>query len=396
MFKRIKPTVLVSLTGILLLTYSCKTGTRLETAKQMVQEVSSKFLPDARTNVFRIQFTIDGQQLIMKGETNLLSAKTALLRKLDSAGIFYLDSLSVLPDARVDSTPYAVVNISVANLRKTHKHSAELVTQALMGTPLKVLNEVNGWYLVKCPDRYIGWVDDGGIALYSADSYNEYRNADKVIVTQRTGTIYSLKTVDSEPVTDVVAGDLITENGASGGYYHISLPDGRTGFLEIDKGMSFNDFLTSRYPDSSSLVTTAESMMGIPYLWGGTSAKGMDCSGFTKTVYFLNGLILPRDADQQAAVGVTVDSVKNFTTLQPGDLLFFGKKSAGNAGITHVGMWIGNMQFINSSGMIKIASMDSTSADFDSYNYNRYIKANRITDKDLALLRIDKNLFKFQ
>ena len=109
----------------------------------------------------------------------------------------------------------------------------------------------------------------------------------------------------------------------------------------------------------------------------------------------MNGLILPRDADQQAAVGITVDSIKNFAALQPGDLLFFGKKTTGEENITHVGMWIGNMQFINSSGMIRIASMDSTAADFDRYNYNRYIKANRITDKDIAGLKVNKSLFNF-
>ena len=395
MKSKVSYTAFIALSGILLCISSCTNGSRIDTSSKIVQEVSANFLPDDRIDVFRVRVADRGDRLVVKGETNIRVAKNVLFRKLDSAGISYLDSITVLPASRVDSTPYALVNISVANLRKNHKHSAELVTQALMGTPLKVLDEVNGWYLVKCPDHYLGWVDDGGVAFYNNDSYEEYKHTEKLIVTRLSGSVYSEKSAQSEPVSDVVAGDLLTLNGSSGGFFHISLPDGRTGFLDQNDGMPFNDFLASRHPDGSALVSTAESMMGIPYLWGGTSAKGMDCSGFTKTIYFMNGLILPRDADQQAEVGVTVDSLKKFSTLQPGDLLFFGRKSAGTAGITHVGMWIGHMQFINSSGMIKIASMDSTSEDFDSYNYNRYIKANRITGNDIAGLAIGNNLFKF-
>jgi cell wall-associated NlpC family hydrolase len=120
-------------------------------------------------------------------------------------------------------------------------------------------------------------------------------------------------------------------------------------------------------------------MMGIPYLWGGTSTKGVDCSGFTKTIYLMNGLIIPRDASQQVHAGELIDNAKNWDMLEAGDLLFFGSEATSTSSrrVVHVGMWIGDNEFIHSSRQVRISSVDPNAENYDQYNTNRYLEARR-------------------
>src|SRR5690606_18955176 len=134
------------------------------------------------------------------------------------------------------------------------------------------------------------------------------------------------------------------------------------------------------------------------YLWGGTSSKGVDCSGFTKNIYFLNGMVIPRDASQQIATGEEVDSTKDFENLNPGDLLFFVRPATATTKerVVHVGMWIGNNEFIHASGDVHISSMDKNAPNYDRYNYDRYLRSQRLLNvRDNALVDLSKeNIFK--
>ncbi|NJW54698.1 C40 family peptidase, partial [Salinimicrobium oceani] len=167
-----------------------------------------------------------------------------------------------------------------------------------------------------------------------------WRASEKIIYLEPFGFSYSEPNDDSQTVTDLVAGNILEVKGEQNRFYKVEYPNDKTAFVEKSAAQPYREWVASLEPTGENLIKTAREMMGVPYLWGGTSPKGMDCSGYTKTIFFLNGMVLPRDASQQIAAGEEIDSVKNFENLQKGDLLYFGRKATDTTSerIIHVGM----------------------------------------------------------
>ena len=164
-------------------------------------------------------------------------------------------------------------------------------------------------------------------------------------------------------VSDLLLGNIVEYKGENGGFFFVSLPDGRTGYVKKTDVKDFSEWAKQNF-DMQTIERSARRMMGTPYLWGGMSAKMADCSGFVRTAYFSNGIILQRDASQQALTGKKIDPKKWRTEAEPGDLIFIGTKSGK---VTHVAMYIGNSKYIHSSGRVKINSMDSSADDYLDY-----------------------------
>ena len=285
----------------------------------------------------------------------------------------------MLPDTSATGKPFALVTVSAANLRAEPKYSAELVTQALAGTPLRILRRQNGWYRVQTPDRYISWVDEGGIHPVTSAGLEQWQQSERMIYTGSFTLIYDSRNMNS-PLADITMGGIVELAGKQGQLLEVKLPDGRTGFTPSEDWISFNEFRQVNNIASSSVIRTASSLTGRPYLWGGTSAAAMDCSGFTKTVFFMHGLILARDASLQVMHGTAIDQGNDYENLQPGDLLFFGRNKQGEQGerITHVAISLGETEYIHASGYVMQNSFNPDSEIFSGYRKNTFIRARRI------------------
>jgi len=382
-FKKIN---LIALVGLLTIASCNKKAEEKEDnkAQAYIEDVKQEYAPDKRVALFDVEATQANDAYILKGESNLPDAVSVLKEKLNAEGISFTDSIQLLPTTDLEGKTNGLIKISVANLRGEGKHSAELVTQATMGTPVKILKNNEGWTLIQTPDGYISWVDYGGVIGLTDAEFANWKAADKIIYLNPYGKSFEEADLKSQPVSDLVAGDILEVLSDKNGFYEVKYPDGQKAFVDKVEAMAYSDWVASVDQSGEDLVATAKKLMGLPYLWGGTSPKGVDCSGFTKTVYFLNGLIIPRDASQQVHTGKLIDSTKNFENLVPGDLLFFGRKATDSTGerIIHVGMWIGDQKFIHSMGNVHISTMDTTSADFDEYNYNRYLRTKRINNQE--------------
>ncbi len=368
--------------------------------ENQIAEVEEEYAPDGRVALFEVRAEKKGESYILKGESNDPKAVASLKEKLQSENIKFTDSIQVLPDTKgLENKTHGVVKISVANLRDAPKHSAQLVTQATLGMPVKVYKKEGSWYYIQTPEGYLAWVDYGGIQNMTEEEFLEWKSNDKLIFTEPTGNSFSEPNTDSQTVSDLVAGNILEVVNKQNNFYEVEYPNGKKAFIEEAYAQPYKDWVTSLDQTEEDLVETSKKLMGLPYLWGGTSPKGVDCSGYTKTIFFLNGMVIPRDASQQIHTGEVVDTDKNFENLKKGDLLFFGKPATDSTSerVIHVGMWIGDNKFIHSMGEVHISNFDTEAEDFDEYNYNRYLRSKRILnkeDKGLIYLK-DSDLFTF-
>jgi gamma-D-glutamyl-L-lysine dipeptidyl-peptidase len=370
--------LLIAVSVFLILAAGCKQKPIAHNKYQSeLDSIGIVYVPDLRNGIFDAEFVSIGSDMILRGETNVPEAKDAIIGLLRKEGVDFIDSLKVLPDTSEIKESWGLVNVSVCNIRFISSYDAEMVSQALMGTPVRILKKENGWLLIQTPDMYLGWVDSDAIAAKSVLDYDKWKSSSRLFYTAKTGDIYSDRSM-VKVISDIVAGCILEMAGNQNRGYEVKLPDNREGYIPAEKAVLLDQLTVEAYLNPKNLVSTAESFMGIPYLWGGTSSKGFDCSGFIKTIYFLNGIILARDASQQFQNGMRLRRGSFPDSLKKGDLLFFGTSSRGRPRVTHVGMYIGDSEFIHCSGMVKVNSLDSTRINFSRFRRDSYLGVRRI------------------
>ncbi len=352
------------------------------------------FAPDPRTAVFNVRARSSRAGILLSGEVDNPKAKEAVFEELQRLAVTdAVDSIALLPDSSLRPMLYGIVDVSVGNVYSAPRDASELVNQVLLGHTVSVLKKVHGgWLYIKSSDGYLGWIDAGNIVRADSSALSTYIAARKLIVT----TVFTTLRVSpsgSATLSDAVMADLLEPEGTTSAGFRIELPDGRIGYASRSDVQYYDEYLASHAPTPEAIEVVAKELLGFPYLWGGTSAKAMDCSGFTKTVFRMSGIALPRDANQQAEVGQDIDPGPDFSNLKKGDLLFFGQK--GEPGkkekIVHVGIYLGNGHFIHSSSLVRISSLLKGDSLFDQYDFDRFVRAKRILSENTAMKTNNNN-----
>ncbi len=333
-----------------------------DTVDDAVKAVKSQYYPDSRQAVLEVTSdkTADGRTVV-RGVTSEQRAHDLLTEALRSAGVDFIDSLTVYP---ADST--ALVSIPVVTLRTRGAHAAEVATQAVMGTPVRLLEYKGGWWRVQTPDGYIAWSPDSSVKPITRERAAGWRSSDKRYVVKELWQTRAYTTPTAkgprDVVTDLVLGAIVEADPATltDGRVQITLPDGRRGWADFASLQPIAEWAGQPF-DAQKILDTAYSLEGSPYLWGGTSVKSVDCSGLVKVSYLNNGIILRRDASQQALTGRRMDGMDT-GSFRAADLLFFGNKDTGR--VTHVGLYDSNSRYVHSSGRVKRNSLDPASPDY--------------------------------
>jgi hypothetical protein len=231
----------------------------------------------------------------------------------------------------------AWVGSSVADVRKAPAHQAEQTTQVLQGESLQVLLQEQDWLLVRCVDGYLGWLRDWHAHLVPQGTVQEFtaRTNGRVLWPQ----VSLREHPDGPRCGEAILGTAVVRSQVHDGWCEVELPGRRHGWVPLH---SLREG-TALWPLAvSSLLDMLRSFRGVPYVWGGKSPKGFDCSGLVQFVFGMHGVPLPRDSDQQYWSGEPVE------VPSPGDLLFFGAQR-----ITHVGVSLGGEAFIHARGEVR-------------------------------------------
>lgn len=348
--------------------------------KRVLETVRAKHAPDDHLEIFRVGAVPSGGSLVLTGDVTSAAAKADTLAAVRAAGFKVTDRIAVLPEGELATTPWGLVCLSVANGRELPANPVEMGTQVLMGHPLRVWKRSGIWYLVQSADRYVCWMEKGSFQLCTAADVEAWRQSPLLMVTAFEDRVLEAPQTNAQPVTDVVMGGLVKKAGEAGDWIKVELPDQRAGWLRKESVENYTVWRQSRRATPENIERTARSLLGRPYLWGANSPKGLDCSGFNKFVFFLNGVDLDRNASHQARQGVAVPLDANLTQLRKGDLLFFGFRDTPRrpGRVTHTGIYLGDKLFIHASERVRINSLDPASPIRDEQRIRMLLQARRI------------------
>ena len=229
---------------------------------------------------------------------------------------------------------YGISNLSIVPLRKESEDISEMVNQVLFGEHFKVLETRKKWSKIRLAhDNYEGWICN---KQWLEITEEDYRQLDLDISTITTDILDIIKKDQHQPI---VIGSI--------------LPFYKSGHALLNSEMyQFDGLTTPGFVNKNKLSENALIYLNAPYLWGGRSPLGIDCSGLTQMIYRLQGISLPRDAYQQAKVGTTLSFIEE---SEAGDLAFFDNKEGR---ITHVGMILKDNHIIHASGKVRLDRID--------------------------------------
>ncbi|MEW6287893.1 MAG: NlpC/P60 family protein [Chloroflexota bacterium] len=294
---------------------------------------------DPRTSLFDVQIVSESD------ETLVLSGRVLDASQLDELPRLVSTTLNAgFPDRKLDTASIRILNAethprlhvatNLTGLYEKPTFGMPLSSELYFGTPLEVLDESGNWVFVRQADGYLGWVYRRYLSEETPPAPTHLVLAPSMEVREKPGEA-------SGVVTRLVSGTGVSVVEKRGDWAFVKA--NREGWVRASNLRALADIPQEIEEKRKLLVADAKRMIGVPYLWGGTSGNGIDCSGFVRLLHRWVGVDIPRDADMQHAAAKPVEP-----PYQIGDLFFFGEGGSQRK-ITHVGMSLGGWTMIHSS-----------------------------------------------
>ncbi|MCX7766532.1 MAG: C40 family peptidase [Candidatus Sumerlaeia bacterium] len=340
--------------------------------KFYVETFKNLVVYDPKSTWFNVTTTISNNGgVVLNGEVMFPQHKSGLEQTFNLLGFKEIDNrIKILPeDSDLKTTPFALVTSYSLWLRADVKEPRSLLDELIYGNHIWLLkmNEERTHYLAQVPNGYVGWVESKGIKLISHTSWQGWTRAfPKALILREIETSGEIK-------IKLPKGCILPVHKKEGETIYLKTPeDTLVKVSQKDVSLIEPNIEKGR----ESILAETRDIFGLRYRWAGFSPLGYDCSGFSRLVYLLRNVHLPRDADQQSAVGEIVAYRGYIEDLLPGDLLFFCNRFGK---IGHVAISLGGKQFIHSAEpKIRINSLAPDSPDFDQHYAEVFVFARRI------------------
>ena len=229
---------------------------------------------------------------------------------------------------------FGISILSIVPVRSEPNDRAEMTSQLIFGEHYKILESQKKWSKIQIAhDKYVGWISNKQIKEIDEDEFNRLEKEIPTITTD------ILDIIEGNIHQPIVIGSI--------------LPSFKSEHALIAQKMyKFTGNKSQGFSQKKHLISNALIFLNAPYLWGGRTPFGIDCSGFVQIIFRLQGIKMPRDAYQQIEIGETINSINN---IEKGDLAFFENK---DGKIVHVGIIMDNNQIIHASGKVRIDKID--------------------------------------
>lgn len=312
----------------------------------LIDGLVAELVPDRRLAVAEIRVEEGRDGATLTGETTEPELISSILTRLQEMGERDVtDAVLRLPDPAIGGDRAAIVRAAIAPLHPEPRISTAQTSQYIHGHRLEILSRRGSWWRVRGADGYIGWVHQGYLTI-GDDEW-----ADHWVRGQGGEPAISLGAEIVGPDRNLLARVPWGARVVRQGEREFRLPDGRTGELGAGTIIDAHSVGTEFPAAAEELIGSAMRWLATPYLWGGVTPFGADCSGFVQSIFWLHGLELPRDSDQQAEVGTPVlvagSGDLDLATIHPADLLFFTE--GGRSRVSHVAISLGGSAIIHSA-----------------------------------------------
>jgi len=313
-----------------------------------------------------VHFQVQGKALSagveLTGWVSLQELKTGLIAILREEGISSIeDRVGVLPDPGLKGKHLALVRKPIVGLYREPTTRSEQTSQLLVGDAVSLLLRDKHYCLVQGPDGYIGWTPAAGLYHCEPEFFQKW-------VSLPRAAFLEAYEENGQCCIPLGAELPLAQRGA------VLLPDNRE---QRVPEKAYRPLRWLKQPQRQTVVRMAKRFLGVPYLWGGKSMQGIDCSGLVQVAYRAAGIYVSRDANQQFLAGRLVATRHYRGELTPGDLIFF----AGAVGsITHIGISLGESKYIHADGEngVVIASLDPRDAEYDAARAKSFVYAKRL------------------